>query len=459
MPRVSSSPSTWRRRLAGLQVDLTPLRTSRDFRLLWLAGTVFYLGAMLTYVALPFQLYQLTGSNLAVGALGAAQFLPLIVAGLYGGALADRVDRRKMLVWTGVAQVVLAVALAINAALPAPSVAAIYALGVLGSIVSSLQRPSREALIPRTVRHDELPAAIALSSFGIQIGLLIGPAVGGVLLTTLGPTWAYLAKAIALVIATGMFVLLRPYPLQNAAAGAGLAMTVRDIGDGLRYAVRRKDLLGTYLVDMVAMFLAMPTVLFPAFASDVLAQPAVLGLLYSAGTAGSLIATATSGWTARVHHHGRAVVLAALAWGVAIAIAGMVPSVWLALVMLAIAGAADLISGLFRSVIWNQTIPDDRRGRLAGIEVLAYSLGPLGGEARAGLVADLTSVRTAIVSGGVMCAVGVVAVAAWLRDFWAYDARTDEHAVRERELRAAGAAAGGHVTPPQGDGDRERAPT
>jgi MFS family permease len=441
MPRVSSFLSRWRRRLASLRLDVTPLRTSRDFRLLWLAGTVFYLGAMLTYVALPFQLYHLTGSNFAVGALGAVQLVPLIVAGLYGGALADRVDRRKMLVATGAAQVVLAAALAVNASLQTPSIAAIYALGALGAIASSLQRPSREALIPRTVRHDELPAAVALSSFGTQVGLLVGPAIGGVLLTTVGPVWAYVADAVALTIATGMFVLLRPYPMLHTTIGAGLAATVRDIGDGLRYALRRKDLLGTYVVDMVAMFLAMPTVLFPAFATHVLREPAVLGLLYSAGTAGSLIATATSGWTARVNHHGRAVVIAAVAWGAAITVAGMARSVWLVLVMLAIAGAADLISGLFRSVIWNQTIPDERRGRLAGIEMLSYSLGPLGGETRAGLVADFTSVRTAIVSGGLMCAAGVTVVAMWLRDFWRYDARTDEHAVRERELRAAAAAA------------------
>lgn len=438
---MSSSPSSWLRWLADLKLDVTPLRTSRDFRLLWVASTVFYLGSMLAYVALPFQLYHLTGSNFAVGALGMAQLVPLIVAGLYGGALADRVDRRKMLVTTGVAQVAIAAALAINAALAQPSVAAIYALGVLNSIANSLQRPSKAALIPRTVGHAELPAAIALSSFGTQVGLLVGPTVGGVLLTSVGPAWAYIADAAGLAIATALFALLRPYPQTHAADGAGLAAIAREIGDGLRYALRRKDLLGTYVVDMVAMFLAMPTVLYPAFATDVLAQPAMLGMLYSAGTAGSLIATATSGWTARIHHHGRAVVIAAMVWGAAVALAGVAPSVWAALVMLAIAGAADLISGLFRSVIWNQTIPDDRRGRLAGIEMLSYSLGPLGGEARAGLVADLTSVRASIVSGGVLCVAGVMGVAAWLRDFWRYDARTDEHALRERELRAAASRA------------------
>ncbi|HEY6738395.1 MAG TPA: MFS transporter [Actinopolymorphaceae bacterium] len=435
-----SSASSWRRRLSALGLDVTPLRTSRDFRLLWIAGTVFYFGAMVTHVAVPFQLYDLTGSNFAVGVMGLIQLVPLIVAGLYGGVLADRLDRRRMLVVTGIGQVVLTTALAVNAALPEPSVPVIYLIGVFAAIASSLQRPSREALLPRTVRSEELPAAIALSSVGIQLGMLLGPTFGGVLLATAGATWAYTIDVIGLTIATGLFALLRRYPVADVTVGAGLAETLRGIGDGLTYAVRRKDLLGTYVVDMVAMLLAMPVVLFPAFAGDVLGQPAMLGLLYTAGTIGALIATATSGWTSRVHHHGRAVVLAAAAWGGAVAIAGLAPSAVLAVAMLTIAGAADMISGLFRSVIWNQTIPDERRGRLAGIEMLSYSIGPLGGEARAGLVADATSVRTSIVSGGILCAVGVAAVSVWLRDFWRYDARTDEHAVREREVRAARAA-------------------
>jgi MFS family permease len=203
------------------------------------------------------------------------------------------------------------------------------------------------------------------------------------------------------------------------------------------YAFRRKDLLATYLVDMVGMFLAMPIVLFPAFATDVLQEPRLLGLLYSAEAIGAMCASLTSGWAKHVHHQGRAVVLATICWGAAVGIAGLAPNIWFAIAFFAVAGAADMVSVLFRSVIWNQTIPDEMRGRLAGIEMLGYSLGPLGGQARSGLVADLTSVRTAIVSGGIMCVAGVIATSVWLREFWRYDARTDEHAVRERELRAA----------------------
>ncbi|MEQ7126106.1 MFS transporter [Actinopolymorpha sp. B11F2] len=439
--RWSSWLSRWWRRFAALRLDLTPMRTSRDFRLLWIAGTVFYLGGMMTYVALPYQLYHLTGSNFAVGVLGLIQLVPLIACGLYGGALADRVDRRSVLVATGTAQCLLTVVLLANAALERPSVGLIYAVAVLLTVAQSLQRPSREALTPRVVRHDELPAAVTLSSVGMQTGMLAGPALAGVILATSGAVWAYTVDVCGLVIATALFATLRRYPPLQDTVQAGLAGAARGIADGLRYAVRRKDLLGTYIVDLTAMFLAMPIVLFPAFAADVLREPTMLGLLYSAGTVGSLVATATSGWTARVHHHGRAVVLAAACWGAAVVFAGLAPSAWLAIVALAFAGAADMISGIFRSVIWHQTIPDERRGRLAGIEMLSYSIGPMGGEARAGLVADATSVRTSIVSGGVLCVVGVALVSAWLRDFWGYDARTDEHAVRERDIRAARSAA------------------
>lgn len=417
-------------------VDLSPLRTSRDFRLLLVAGVVTYVGAMMTYVALPWQLYRLTGSNLAVGLLGAVELVPLVVFGLWGGAIADHYDRRRVLLVTAAAQCGLTALLLLNAALPQPRVWALYVLGALMSAVTAAHRPSREALLPRVVRHDQLPGALALSAIGMQAGLLVGPAIGGVLVAQAGPVWAYGVDVVGLAVATALYAALRPAPPTDG----GTPPSVAAIVDGIRYAAGRRDLLGTYVVDMVAMFLAMPVVLFPAFATDVLERPELLGLLYSAGTAGSLLATATSGWVSRVHHHGRAVVVSAAAWGLGVAAAGLATSPWLVLVALAVAGAADMISALFRQVIWNQTIPDERRGRLAGIEMLSYSVGPLGGQMRAGVVADLYGVRTSIVSGGLLCAVGVVATAGLLREFWQYDARTDEHAVRERLLREERAA-------------------
>lgn len=424
---------TWTDRLRALRVDTTPLRASRDFRLLWASGTVFYLGGMVSYVALPYQLYQLTGSNVMVGLIGIVELVPVLVFGLYGGALADHVDRRRLLVMTGVAQAVLTAALAANALSGEPRVWLIFVLAALLTSSQSLQRPSREALLPRTVAYDQLPAANALAGFGAQIGLLAGPAIGGLLLATVGVGWCFVVDVCGLAVATLLYAAMRPYPHRAETT----APSLQGIGEGLRYAFGRRDLLGTYFVDIAAMLLAMPVVLFPALVEDVFHRPELLGLLYTAETLGAMAATALSGWTGRVHHHGRAIVLAAAAYGGCIALAGVMPSIGLVAVCLAAAGAADMISGTFRGTVWSQTIPEAMRGRLAGIEMLSYSIGPLGGQVRAGLTADLWSVRGAISSGGLACIVGVTATALWLRSFWGYDARTDEHAVAERAARAA----------------------
>lgn len=414
-------------------MDVSPLRDSRDFRLLFAAGTVFYFGAMVSYVAIPFQVYRLTGSNLAVGAIGLVELVPLIFFGLYGGALADHVDRRRLLVGCGVAQAVLTGILAVNAFRSDPSVPLIFVVAALLAAASSMQRPSREALMPRTVRHDQITAANALTGFGMQLGVLVGPAVGGLLIAFVGIGWCFVVDVVGLAIATLLFFWMRPYPHREETTPPSLA----GIRQGLDYALRRRDLLGTYLVDVAAMFLAMPVVLFPALAEEVFRRPELLGLLYSAETVGAIVATALSGWTARVHHHGRAIVISAAAYGACIGLAGLMPSLWLVAIFLMLSGVADMISGVFRMTVWNQTIPEGMRGRLAGIEMLSYSVGPLGGQVRAGAVADLWSVRGSIVSGGFACVAGVAITAAALRDFWSYDERTDPHATAERQRRRA----------------------
>ena len=426
---------SWWERVHALKMDVTPLRTSRDFRLLFAAGTVFYLGGMISYVAVPYQLYTLTGSNAAVGLVGLVQLVPLLVGGLYGGALADHVDRRRLMVLTGVGQAVTTALLALNAAQDRPQVWPVYVLAFLLATFSSIQRPSREALLPRTVEHDELVAANALGSFGVQIGLLLGPTIGGLLLANVGIAWCFAVDVVGLVVATVLYALMRPYPHRDETTPPSLAA----IAEGIRYAAGRRDLLGTYLVDIAAMLLAIPVVLFPAFAEDIFEQPELLGLLYTAETVGAMIATATSGWTGRVHHHGRAIVVAAASYGLFIGLLGLAPTLWVAMGLLACAGASDMISGVFRSTVWSQTIPESMRGRLAGIEMLSYSVGPLAGQARAGFVADAWSVRGSIASGGFACVVGVVATAVVLRDFWRYDERTDPYAQAERARRSVSA--------------------
>jgi MFS family permease len=421
----------WGARLRALRMDLGPFKEHRDFRLLLIAGTIFYLGGMMTYVAIPFQIYQLTHSNLAVGAVGLVELVPLIFFGLYGGALADHADRRLLLIWTGIAQAAFTAWLAMNAFSSHPRLWEIFLVSGLLASSSALQRPSREALLPRTVRHDELKAANALSSFGMQAGVLAGPTIGGLIVASFGPGWCFIVDIVGLFVASMLYAAMRRYPH----VGKTEPPSLQGIAEGLRYALRRRDLLGTYIVDIAAMLLAMPVVLFPALAENVFGDPHMLGFLYSAETVGALIATALSGWTARVHRHGRAIVVAASVYGACIALAGLSPTIWTAIFFFALAGAADMVSAVFRGTIWNQTIPDNMRGRLAGIEMLSYSIGPLAGQVRAGFVADRWSVRGAIVSGGLSCVVGVGVTAAWLNDFWEYDERTDPHAVRERRLR------------------------
>jgi len=424
--------SAGRRWIAKMRVDISPLRTSRGFRLLFASGLVTYLGSMITYVALPFQIAHLTGSYLAVGAIGLAELLPLIIFGLYGGALADTVDRRIMAIATEATMGVLVTVLLINALLPHPHVWVIYVVAMVLAAADGLQRPSIEAMVPRVVAHDQMAAASALTSIRWTLGTVLGPAIGGILISALGVWSAYAIDVVTFVIS--VVILLR---LPSIRAAAEASASLRHVIQGLKYAASRRDLLGTYAVDLIAMIFAFPYALFPFLAIE-LGAPWALGLLYSAGAVGALVVTATSGWTKSVHRHGRAVCIAAVAWGVGIALAGLTTNIWVVLVFLAFAGGADMISAIFRGAMWNQTIPDEVRGRMAGIEMLSYSIGPLLGQVRSSTAASLLSLRGSFISGGIMCVAGVGIAAACLPALWKYDDRTSVDAVRERQLRESG---------------------
>ncbi len=389
-------------------------------------------GSFITFVAIPYQVKELTGSYVAVGLLGVAELALLIGFGLWGGALADVVDRRRMVLACEAGMCLLVCVLLVNSLLAKPLLWPLYLVVGLVSALDGLQRPSLEALIPRIVRHDQLAAAAAVSSFRWQAGSILGPVVGGVLVVTTPLAVAYTIDVATFLVCLLALSMMRRVPPPPDADRPSL----RGIVDGIRYAGSRQELVGTYVVDMAAMLFAMPISLYPFLADD-LDAPWVLGMLYAAISVGSLCATLTSGWTGRIHRHGRAIAYAAMGWGAAIAAAGLVDNVWLVLLFLAVAGGADMVSGLFRSTMWNQTIPDQYRGRLAGIELLSYTSGPLLGQARAGGVAALSGVRTSIVSGGLMCIASVGGLAAALPRFWQYDERTNEHAVRQREVRSA----------------------
>ncbi len=417
--------------LKKLAIDITPLRKYPDFRRLWSSGLISYFGSMITYVALPFQIKELTNSYIAVGLMGAVELIPLIIFGLYGGVLADRVDRRKMILITEFALMIMTFSLFINSQMAEPSLIWIYVVAGSFAALDGLQRPSADAILPRLVGHEDLPSASALMSLRWQTGVITGPALAGILLATAGTGTAYLVDVITFAIS--IIFILRVKSVKPLAKNP--APTFGAMVEGIKYATSRKDLLGTYLVDLAAMFFAMPNALFP-FWADQLDATWALGLFYAAGTIGSVIVTLTSGWIKNYHHHGRAVFLAALGWGAAITLAGTTDSLFLILLFLAIAGASDMVSALFRGAIWNQSIPDELRGRLAGIELLSYSVGPLGGQMRAGTFAAVTNLRTSVISGGLLCIGFVTIAAAALPKFRKYDARTNEFAVEQRKFRA-----------------------
>ena len=399
-------------------VDVTPLRRHRDFRLLFIGRFVSFFGSMISSVAFPYQVYELTHSVLLVGALGVLEFAAILAFAFVGGALADARDRRAMVLLSEAALMACSLALAGNAALAHPQVWLLFVVATAWGVLDALQRPSLDAMLPRLVEKNELAAAAALGSIRGTLGQILGPAIGGVLIAIFGLPFTYLVDVGTFLVGLACLGLMRAVPPPIDAERPSL----RRVVEGLRYARSRKELIGTYLVDMTAMFFGMPMALFPAIAQE-FGGPQVLGLLYAAPAVGSFLFSATSGWTSQVHRHGMGVIVAATAWGVAIVGFGLSPSLAPALFFLGLAGAADMMSGVFRSVIWNQTIPDSLRGRLASIEMLSYTSGPALGNFEAGLVASIFNVRVSVVSGGVLCVIGCVLCAAALPLFRKYDAR------------------------------------
>jgi MFS family permease len=373
-------------------------------------------------MAVPYQIYQLTHEPFAVGLLGIVEVVPMLALSLLGGAIADARDRRTMVLLTEIAFLVLSAILLVNALSAEPNLPIMYIVAAAHAGLFALQRPSLEALWPRLVTRDELTAAGALSMLRGTFGRLLGPAIGGVLIATVGLPTTYGIDIISFagsLVALAMMGRVPPVDPERPSFGRVI--------EGLRFARSRPELIGTYTVDLVAMFFGMPSALFPAIA-DAMGGPALLGLLYSAPDTGAFLAMATSGWTKHVHRHGLAVILAATTWGVAIAGFGLASFPPVALALLAVAGSADAISGIFRASIWNRTVPDALRGRMASIEMVSYATGPALGNAESGLVASLFSVRTSIVSGGVLCVVGVGLCALLVPAFRAYDIRAAEPA-------------------------------
>lgn len=399
------------------RVDTRPFH-ERDFRNLWLGQAVSTIGAEIGVVAVPYQVYTLTHSTALVGLLGLASLIPLLVVPLIGGAIADALDRRTVLLRTETGMAFVAALFLGNSLLAHPRVWLLFVLQGLAVAIFSLGRPALSSLTPRLVPDDQIAAASALSSVYNSLAAVGGPAVGGLLIAAAGVPWTY---AIDLVTYVASFVVIWLLP-KLPPLGEVDRPSVSSILDGFRFLGGRHALLGIFAVDTAAMVFGMPTALFPALALHSLdGNAATVGFLYSAPYAGALVCSLASGWTTHVRRQGVAVTIAACTWGAAIAAFGFMTSLWPALVLLAVAGGADFFSAVLRSTMLLRATPDHLRGRLSGIEFAQVASAPNLGDLEAGVLASLTSLRFSIVSGGLFCVVACIAVTLALPGFLKYD--------------------------------------
>jgi MFS family permease len=372
---------------------------------------------MMTYVAIPYQIYDLTKSSFWVGILGSIQLVPLLIFGLMGGVVADSMNRRKIIIRAEMALAVASALLCLNASTPSPQTWMIFVIAASMSALNGFHRPAMEAITPQIVEKEHLTQIAALNSFKFSFCAIFGPAVSGFIIAHYGLKLIYFLDFLS--FAASIYFLFQ-VKVPDFVAQAEIKNTWNSIKEGLRYATSRAELVGTYLVDILAMVFAMPMALYPAMASEWGGAKAA-GWLYAAIPAGSLVVSLFSGWTQKIHRRGAAVILAATAWGFAIIALAFAHSLELAVFCLVLAGASDMISAVFRSAIWNETIPASRRGRLASIEMLSYMSGPMLGNARAGYVASLSSNFISILSGGIICVLATLSCIWLLPKFWSYD--------------------------------------
>src|SRR5687767_14677979 len=410
-------------------LDLSPLKASRDYRLLFFGQLVSFFGSMMSFIVVPWQMYQLTGSSAMVGYIYLAEFVPMVALAFVGGALADFFDKRKLLRLTEVGQTLTTAILLLNSLLDQPRIWVLFVAVALHAGLAALQRPAFESFIQKIIPPELMSSVMALNSIRYSIGAIISPAIAGIIATQFSAAVAY-----SIDLATFLASLVAVFLLGHVASPENPDRpSLRSIRAAWKYAFSRQELLGTYFIDIAAMFFAMPQALYPALA--VIYGEKYVGFFPAAIAAGALVASVTSGWTKNIHRHGLMVTIAAVLWGVAIIFFGLSSSIIPALAFLFAAGFFDMISGIFRGSIWNQTIPNYLRGRLASIEMISYLTGPMLGSAKMGIVAESFGVTAALVSGGVLCVVSVAGAALFLPKFLTYDGRegVKQKAIEEAE--------------------------
>ena len=349
-------------------IDLSPLKRNRDFRYAYFGQFISFFGTMMSWVALPYQIYHLTNSTLAVGLLGIIELVPLLLTAFIGGALADVLDRRKLLIRAEIGMAIGCLCLILNAMATQPRLWLVYLIAAILSALSGLHRPSLDALMPRLVSHKEIQATSVLAMFRSTVGMIGGPAVAGVCIASFGLAWTFALDFLTFIFSIAALMQIKSIvPPENQEQPSLKSVVV-----AIRYAVSRQELMGTYVIDFVAMIFAMPNALFPAMAV-MLGGTKALGWLYAAPAIGALIITVFSAWTKKIKRHGAAVAIAAILWGSSIACVGLFSHLLMIVFLLILAGAADCVSGIFRTTIWNETIPDKLRGRMASLEMVSYT--------------------------------------------------------------------------------------
>ena len=414
-------PSRLGTALRRIAVDVTPLRTSRDFRRLWFGSLVSATGYQFTLVATFMQMRELTGSPAAVGAIGLVGLVALVIGTLVAGAFVDSYDRRTLLIGAQFASIAASALLLVGALAEDPPVWVVYAGVGLIAATSALDSPTRSAMTPRLVGHELMPAAAALNQVVWNATALVGPALAGLVIAEFDVAAAYLIDLLTYGAMLFAAFLIRPVPVERAPGSPTGWSAVRE---GFGYLRGRPVLQTTFLIDIIAMVFGMPRALFPFLAARQFHGGArVAGLLFSAPAVGALVGALTTGWIGRIRHQGRAVIIAVVLWGAGITAFGLVGDrLWLALACLAWAGAADVVSAVFRSTILQVSVPDALRGRLNGIHILVVAGGPRLGDLEAGLVAAAFNPTVSVVSGGILCIVGTAVLTLLMPAFWRYHA-------------------------------------
>ena len=403
-----------------LAVDARSLRESQPFRRLWVGQLISLVGRQITLVAVPFQVYSLTRSALYVGLLGIVQAVPLICGSLGGGAIADRFDRRRVLIVTQLCLATCSGLLALGAFIGHPALLEIYAVVALAALVGAVDAPTRTAIIPNLVGVDRLPGALSLNIVLFQTTLVAGPAIGGLVIAHLGLPAAYSVDVVTFSAAFIAVWLLPPQGRSSTERERPVAAILR----GLSFARRQPVILGGFAMDLAAMIFGLPRAVFPVLAATTFhAGPQGLGLLYAAPGFGAVIAALASGSVARSKRLGRIIVVAIIAWGLAIIAFGFATTIWVALILLAVAGGADSFSAVCRTTIMQRIAPDALRGRLTSLYFMVVTGGPNLGDVETGVVANAFGAEVAIVTGGALCLVGLGAAAIAFPSVWRY--RTD----------------------------------